>query len=160
MSDEPGEYRPLIVFSGKMDANIRCCIRAKRLQLGLSYQKMAAFFEIDWSTVRKWEQGPTNTCNALWQSKLEHFLNGDYDHLLLSPRAAVSQHQKKRLPASAQRCQALLEHTYALLHDYPELQIELLQNVTRASQDLLIRLAEKIAQVEAKHQVKTSRCGW
>lgn len=89
MNAVPAELGQWIMFDGKLDAGMRQLIRQKRLQLGLSYQRLAFFFNVDWSTIRKWEHGPTHRCHALWQSQLEKFINGELDHLFAEEKAGV-----------------------------------------------------------------------
>lgn len=89
MNAAPAEFGQRIMFGGNLDAGMRQLIRQKRLQLGLSYQRQAVFFNVDWSTIRQWEQGPTNRCHASWQSLLENFINGELDHLFAEEKAGV-----------------------------------------------------------------------
>ncbi len=145
MNAVPDEYRHGIMFDGNLDASMRQLLRQKRLQLGLSYQRLAAFFNVDWSTIRKWEQGPTHRCNALWQSQLEKFINGEMDHLLANATAVsglqCGRHQPS--PGPVRICQHQLGCVCELLQSHPDLQKELLQNVFQSVQvalrELLLR---------------------
>ncbi|NLF93306.1 MAG: helix-turn-helix transcriptional regulator [Oligosphaeraceae bacterium] len=158
MNAAPDEYVHGIMFDGNLDAGMRQLIRQKRLQLGLSYQRLAAFFNVDWSTIRKWEQGPTNRCNALWQSLLENFINGEMDHLFADakPDLGLQYGCRPPSPGPVRICQHQLGCACELLQNHPDLQDELLQNVFQSVQVALRELLLRQAQASKKSPAGTS----
>lgn len=127
-------------FDGRLNAVVRRRIREKRLQLGLPYQKLALFFNICWSTLRKWEQGPTMYCSLVMRPKLEAFINGECDEEILRHLKIDVNAYPQKLPASVHFCMERISSIYALLECHPELRDELLRGMEQVSQQILENL--------------------
>ena len=82
MDDHHGRGR--ITFNCYFTSTVRHLFRQKRIQLGLPYNRLADFFGVNWSTIRKWEMGPTRVSEIVYRPKIEGFINGDYDRILKS----------------------------------------------------------------------------
>lgn len=127
-----------IHFDGKFNAEIRRLIHLKRLQLGLPYQRIANLFDANWSTVRKWETGPTVTCSVALRPKVEAFLNGKYDKILLEQQNdLLTGNYPQCLPESALRCMEKFSHVYHILRFRPELRDQMLTNIDKVTRDTL-----------------------
>jgi len=127
-----------IHFDGKFNSEIRKRIQIKRLQLGLPYQRIASLFAANWSTVRKWETGPTETCSVALRPKVEDFLNGKYDKMLLDQQNdLLTGNYPQCLPECALRCMEKFGHAYHLLRFRPELRENMVQNVDKITRDTL-----------------------
>ncbi|NMA21221.1 MAG: hypothetical protein GX927_11645 [Lentisphaerae bacterium] len=127
-----------IHFDGKINAAIRKRIQNKRLQLGMSYQRIASLFAANWSTIRKWETGPTETCSVAFRPILEDFLNGKYDKILRKQQSdPLTGNYPQCLPENALRCMEKFGHAYHLLRYRPELRENLLTNVDKITRNAL-----------------------
>jgi hypothetical protein len=127
-----------IHFDGRFSSEIRKLIRFKRLQLGLPYQRIAKLFAANWSTVRKWETGPTETCSVAMRPKVEDFLNGKYDRILLAQQNdPLTGNYPQYLPECAMRCMEKFSHAYQLLRFRPKLRENMLANVDKITRDTL-----------------------
>ena len=82
MDEKRGKGR--IAFNCYFTSTVRHLFRQKRIQLGLPYHRLAEFFGVNWSTIRKWEMGPTKVSEVVYRPKIEGFINGDYDRILKS----------------------------------------------------------------------------
>lgn len=58
---------------------MRQTLQGKRIAMGLPLKSIAAVLGVDWSTVRKWENGKTKRCSITVRPRLERFLAGEYD---------------------------------------------------------------------------------
>ncbi len=130
-------------FDGRLDNTVRHRIREKRLQLGLPYQQLAFFFNICWSTLRKWEQGPTTHCSVALRPKLEAFINGECDEEILRQVKTEANRYPRNLPASVIFCMERFGNIYALLECQPELRDALLQGMNQVSQKVLENFLNK-----------------
>jgi DNA-binding transcriptional regulator YiaG len=127
-----------IHFDGKINAAIRKRIQNKRLQLGMPYQRIASLFAANWSTIRKWETGPTETCSVAFRPILEDFLNGKYDKILRKQQSdPLTGNYPQCLPENALRCMEKFGHAYHLLRYRPELRENLLTNVDKITRNAL-----------------------
>jgi len=127
-----------IHFDGRFNSEIRRLIQLKRLQLGLPYQRIANLFAANWSTVRKWETGPTETCSVAMRPKLEDFLNGKYDKILLAQQNdPLTGNYPQCLPECALRCMEKFGHAYRLLRFRPELRENMLANMDKITRETL-----------------------
>ncbi len=145
-----------MLFDGRLNAAIRRRIREKRLKLGLPYQKLALFFDICWSTLRKWEQGPTMNCSLIMRPKLEAFINGECDEEILRNLKKEGNRYPQKLPASVHFCMERISNIYALLESHPELRDELLRGMEQISQQILENLLNenRCGQNQDEHQTK------
>lgn len=127
-----------IYFDGRFNSEIRKKIHFKRLQLGLPYQRIATLFAANWSTVRKWETGPTETCSVALRPKVEDFLNGKFDKILLDQQNdLLTGNYPQCLPECALRCMEKFGHAYHLLRYRPELRDHMLTNIDKITRDVL-----------------------
>lgn len=129
-----------ITFDGQLNQNIRRRIRDKRLQLGLPYRAMALFFNRSWSTIRKWECGPTTSCSVAMRPKLEAFLNGECDEEILRQAQAAELKYSQNLPTSVHCCMDRISNIYSLLQYHPVLRDLLLRGMEQVSQNILQHL--------------------
>jgi len=127
-----------IRFDGRFNSEIRKLIQLKRLQFGLPYQRIAKLFAANWSTVRKWETGPTETCSVAMRPKVENFLNGKYDEMLLAQQNDfLAGNYPQRLPECALRCIEKFNQAYHLLRFRPKLRDNMLANVDKITRESL-----------------------
>jgi len=138
-----------VSFDGRLNVEMRRRIREKRLQLGLPYQKLAIFFNSCWSTIRKWEQGPTMYCSLVMRPKLEAFINGECDEEIMSHLKIDATKYPQKLPASVHFCMERISSIYSLLECHPELRDELLRGIEQVSQQLLENLINDGSKVHA-----------
>jgi len=127
-----------IQFDGRFNSEIRRLIQLKRQQLGLPYQHIASFFAANWSTVRKWETGPTERCSVAMRPKVEDFLNGKYDKMLLAQKNnLLNGNYQQCLPECALQCMEKFSNAYRLLRFRPKLREKMLANVDKVTRDTL-----------------------
>lgn len=100
-----GEF-PKICFNGEFTDSIREIFKAHRLRLGVSLQQLGRFLQINWSTIRKWESGKTRRCHAKHITRVNAYLNHEYDaRLRLLGRSESSLHNvMERVPVELQGC--------------------------------------------------------
>ena len=128
----------LIRFDGRFNSEIRKLIQVKRLQLGLPYQRIASLFAANWSTVRKWETGPTETCSVAMRPKVEDFLNGKYDKMLITQQNdLLTGNYPQCLPDCALKCMEKFGNAYRLLRFRPELRANMLADVDKVTRETL-----------------------
>ena len=82
---ETGGLQP---FTGTFTEETRRRLRERRLELGLTHERLACLFNVNWSTVRKWENGTTRRCALFCRPLVADFLSGALDHLV-RPVAAL-----------------------------------------------------------------------
>jgi hypothetical protein len=93
MSKKRNQNDSFIAFDGRLTPEIRRRLRAKRYELGLPFQRVASFFGVNWSTFRKWEQGPTESCELCYRPALEAFPERRIRFHPAFPVHAKSRHQ-------------------------------------------------------------------
>lgn len=71
-------------FDGYFTPELRDRFRKIRRHLGLSLQQLGDFLQINWSTIRKWESGKTETCHARHIMRINDFLNHRFDDRLIA----------------------------------------------------------------------------
>lgn len=132
----------LVAFNCIFTEEIRRLLKIKRNSLGLTYQKLAEFFGINWSTLRKWENGPTETCEMIHRFKVQNFINGGYDQEIIS---MISSQTGGYSPYSddeiIKQCMERMTNTYELCSSQPKIQrqmLESLESVTRKAIEELI----------------------
>lgn len=136
---------PRLTFDGVFTPEIRNALHRKRIELGLPFQNVAKYFGINWSTFRKWEQGPTLQCEISYRPVIEKFINGDLDNEindLFSYKPYLSLGGgRQSLPENINLCLERIGSAYALCRDRPELREEILRLVDKvtfnALEDLL-----------------------
>lgn len=134
-----------LAFDGTFDPQIREALRRKRIELGLPFQNVAKYFGINWSTFRKWEQGPTLSCELSYRPVIEKFINGELDDEInelftYKPYITMGSSQQS-LPENIHQCLERIGSAYALCRNRPELREEILRLVDKvtfkAMEDLL-----------------------
>jgi len=111
---------------------LRFCekLRERRRELGLSYAQLGFFLGVNWSTVRKWEQGGVMACNARVRPALLAFLSGKSDEtVLLVLRQRREQKQKREYPNWAYSYFARVRMTFDLCHQKPDLQRQMIRTI-------------------------------
>lgn len=135
-----------LTFDGTFTPEIRDALRRKRIELGLPFQNVAKYFGINWSTFRKWEQGPTLQCEISYRPMIEKFINGDLDEEInelftYKPYVAMGGSRRQALPENIHLCLERIGNAYALCRNRPELREEILRLVDKvtfkALEDLL-----------------------
>ena len=124
-----------IPFNGDFTDEIRAAIRSKRIELGLQFNRIASFMGVNWSTFRKWENGPTRHCDVCYRPKIENFINGNYDSQLLTYLTDTSYDEfLNGLPERIQMVMEKFTNAYALCNrEQPEIGEEMLELVDKAA---------------------------
>lgn len=144
-----------IAFDGKFNAEIRKKIQIKRLQLGLAYQRAASLFNANWSTLRKWEMGPTTTCSLALRQKLEDFLNGKFDQEVAGQQSdLLTGCYLPSLPDSVHQIMENFGTAYRLLKYRPDLREALIQDLDKVTRKSLHRLisSEKPSSIQTGNE--------
>ena len=126
---------------GTIPAEARKRLKEKRLELGLAMKSVGAVLNVNWATVRKWENGETAQCSISNRRRLEKFLNGEYDGLFGQPSPARELGEAAAPPPVPSALAQRLEALHKACRRHPELQTELLAGVQRVMDDILLRLA-------------------
>ena len=133
----------LASFDGKFSEAMRERFRAHRRYLGISHQQLGAFFQISWSTIRKWENGKTTACQCRSIKLIKRFLNGEFDMQIC---AQYTSGKQRRLSGDYQNievsdCAERVSKLYYLSLHQPELRYKvkrmLMEAVNRATAALL-----------------------
>ena len=122
-----------IHFDCEFTTELRLLFRHKRESLGLAYSSLAQIFDVNWSTVRKWEIGKTRYSNIRLRPLIEDFLNGKLDDLLL---------RAKHIPPRMSGALEKIENTYRLCLNYPDLCEHLRKSLDALSVAMLKKLLE------------------
>lgn len=132
-------------FSGVFSNETRKRFRCKRLQLGLSFESVGEFFGVNWSTVRKWEQGPTRTCSGFFVRKIQRFITGEYDRMLNEKNRYGGNpgYYSRQMPEIVSQCSEKIANTYMLCKRHPDLRKELMDNVVAVTNSVLTSLTSK-----------------
>ena len=135
MSRRHSQDSPFVAFDGHLTPEIRQRLRAKRYELGLPFQRVASFLGINWSTFRKWEQGPTESCELCFRPSLEAFLNGQYDadlRKLTRPKSAA-QNTSDDMPPEVLQCLERISNAYRLCQTRPDLREKIVRQIDKAT---------------------------
>jgi ribosome-binding protein aMBF1 (putative translation factor) len=133
-----------IHFNCEFTTELRLLFRHKRESLGLAYSGLAQIFDVNWSTVRKWEIGKTKYSNIRHRPLIEDFLNGKLDDLLLRSRTekmsrqTIAKHISPRMSGALEK----IENTYRLCLNYPDLCEHLRKSLDALSVAMLKKLLE------------------
>lgn len=130
----------------------------KRVEMGVPLKGVASVLGVDWSTVRKWEDGTTKRCSITVRPRLERFLSGDYDALFAGRGArpamgagVESVAEDSSPPPGAKpdvppELQAVFDHAaivYRACRVRPQAQKELLRGIEASVDGVFARLLEK-----------------
>ena len=131
----------LRIFGGEMTPEIRTRLHRKRMELGLTYAQLAEFFEIHWTTLRKWEGGHVTRCHPAHRLMMQRFVAGECDHLFSLPahlqtRRTLAERQAEN---QSQSCVRRLSSCCRMLRGRPELVVRLMDEVSAAVDETLRR---------------------
>ena len=129
-------------FDGTFTVEIRKRFREHRRYLGISHQQLADFMQVSWTTIRKWENGKTASCQCRSIKLIQRFLNGEFDAQLDAQYGDGKytmpvDYQNIPLPDCAERFLKL----YYLSIPRPDLR----QNLIRMMSSAVNRAAESLA---------------
>jgi len=84
--------RKSLFLNGTITPELRTFLRQRRQGLGITLQQLSSVLNVNWSTIRKWEDGLTQNCRQQHIYRLAQFLSGEYDEILtkLNSTANVS----------------------------------------------------------------------
>jgi hypothetical protein len=71
------EVKGKVMFTGFFNEEIREQMRVRRLERGLTLSEAAKQFQVDYSTYRKWEVGPTVHASPMYFPRIKAFLRDD-----------------------------------------------------------------------------------
>ncbi|NMA41883.1 MAG: hypothetical protein GX946_00710 [Oligosphaeraceae bacterium] len=135
--------REVIRFNGIFTPELRRRLQVKRLELGLAYQRLGALLQVNWSTIRKWECGQTKCCTLNMRKRVEDFLNGKYDEILIKEmQDPLTGSYPIRPPCQVISCMERFSNAYQLLKPMPDLRTKLvkkLEQVTNQSMEQLLQ---------------------
>lgn len=130
-----------ISFDGRFTPHLRKLLHERRQQLGLSYANLSAFLNVNWSTLRKWELGPTTHCGVAMRPQLAKFLNGELDNALRQLQDKYRFSSPTRfLPSTVLSCIERIGNTYQLCNSNPELKCRLISELSEKTAEILNRL--------------------
>jgi len=127
-------------FSGILTPQIRKKLKARRMSLGLTYYRLATFFGINWSTLRKWELGPTTSCSISKRAKINNFLAGKYDKELKTFAILPITNDYHSIPNPVQMCMERISSTYTICRNNDELKQRLIRDINETSCAILKKL--------------------
>ncbi|MDD3695142.1 MAG: hypothetical protein PHG44_04160 [Lentisphaeria bacterium] len=120
----------IVKFDGVFTPALRRRLQAKRLELGLPYQRLGMLLQINWSTIRKWECGQTRCCNINLRKRVENFLNGKYDKLIIKQmQDPLTGSYPIRPSYNVIKCMEKFSNTYQILKPRPDLRASLIKNL-------------------------------
>ncbi len=150
-----GDNMPRISFKGILTPELRRIIGERRRDMGLSYCSLGNFFGVDWSTVRKWEKGPTVLCSIAHRPMVESFINGEYDDMLMRMQNDYYRNNDSRfIPATMQVCMDRIGSTYAMCEEFPELKSQLITELMNCTSQTLSQLIMPTDAVAVKRHAK------
>ena len=133
-----------IPFTGKFTAEHRRRLQQVRQRLGLSYQELGSFFNLSWSTFRKWERGETPSCQPRHVDMVKGLLNGEYDEKLHASHEPIESilDSWRRMPALMHQCMERIASTYDLCQGRPEVCANLVARLNHASSLAITKLLD------------------
>jgi hypothetical protein len=149
LSNWGGLEVPEMLFNGTFTPEVRSHFRMKRLSLGLTYEQLGAALHINYSTIRKWEDGRTIGCHSRHVNRVNRFLKGGYDRLLGVKNQPAEDIVLlwQRMPPILHVCLERAATIYELCGHYPELRDEMVTDlsgaVNSAIRHLLLRAAKE-----------------
>jgi len=131
-------------FNGTFKPEHRRILRQLRERLGLSYQELGSFFNLSWSTFRKWERGETPRCQPRHVDLVKGLLNGDYDEKLHACHEPIESilDSWRRMPALMHQCMERIASTYDLCQGRPEVCANLVERLNHASSIAITKLLD------------------
>ncbi|OGV86609.1 MAG: hypothetical protein A3K19_03665 [Lentisphaerae bacterium RIFOXYB12_FULL_65_16] len=141
----------------ELTPEMRQRLRQKRVELGLTLKAVGMLLGVDWSTVRKWENGLTRRCSITVGPRLERFLRGEFDGELAAAQggdvvarvrevreALASPYVEECTALSRGGVEAILKRAgtvYNVCANHPKLQRELLRRIETATDAVLAKVA-------------------
>lgn len=140
MTSNKEEKEGRIEFKGVFTDEIRKRMRDRRVKLGLPYQQISQYFNVDWSTYRKWELGTTLRCSSRHFELINAFINGELDETLKTmfhvPEPSVAEPVSSDFYVSLNR----MANAYLLCSGHPKVAAELLEGLEQLAMDTLQEL--------------------
>lgn len=131
-------------FDCQFTHEIRQMFQQRRFSLGVTYQRAAMFFGVSWTTVRKWEYGPTVVCNPRHRMKIEGFINGAYNgEFEDGGNPFLNSPIYQRMPADMRACMDKFTNTYLLCQHRRDLCDMMLNEAERIAHDILQQLLQQ-----------------
>ena len=129
-------------FHGHWTQALRERFNLKRLSLGLSLQDLSSHLHVNWSTIRKWENGSTEGCHPRHIGVVRSFLNGELDSRMQVSGDEVEELAScwHKLPASMHNCLERITMLYELCEGEPKLRQQLLEQLRGAANDAIAEL--------------------
>jgi len=127
--------------SGKFSLEIRNLFRCRRMQMGLSYYHLSRHLGVNWSTVRKWENGSTSECTHRMRPIVDSFLKGEMDDQLCgyavpSMQTPLYIHLPEKIILALER----MSNTYLLCARHPRIRKWIEDNLNAAASLTLQKL--------------------
>ncbi len=130
-------------FSGIITPELRTFLRQRRSQLGVTLQQLSSILRVNWSTIRKWEDGQTHACRQQHIYRLARFIAGEYDEVLTrlnAPTDLPSWHQHPKGTPPMVQCIERISTIYKLCDHYPATGKRLIEGI----QEILQEMAERL----------------
>ncbi len=109
-------------FKGRFTPEVRARLRAKRLELGASFQTLGNTLGVNGSTLRKWEVGEILDCHGKNMMLVGRYLDGQFDQAVAEASAAQSNPPPRPgLPPELRRILERVAELYELCRHYPGL---------------------------------------
>ena len=129
------------LHSGKISVEIRTLFRCRRMQMGLSYYHLSRHFGVNWSTIRKWENGETAECTHRMRPMVDSFLRGDMNEQLKGYTLSAAQNPLYlHLPEEIVLALERMSNTYLLCARHPRIRKWIEDNLNVASSIILQKL--------------------
>lgn len=139
------------LFTGDITPEMRQRLRQRRRLLGITLQQLAVTLRVNWSTLRKWEDGSTRHCHIKHINRLNNFLSGQFDLELQSLNAPLPETLLPSTSTSMLKCLEKAASLYTLCGKHPDLQSELLhlfrRNLAEAARRL-VRRSNSVTSIE------------
>lgn len=140
-------------FDGEFTESFRRQLHTRREELGLTLDELGGLIHVEGSTLRKWESGHTLRCRAKFIRRIRHFLDGEYDNVVLArktdPLAATPPTRQETLQQEELPLLQCLDQAaalYQLCKAKPDLQQKLLDRLQDAIRQEADFLQSAIAQ--------------
>ncbi len=139
-------------FQGVFTPGVRRRMKSRRKALGLSVQKLGEAMGVNWSTLRKWEDGSVGCCRPAHARKLSRFLSGELDGAIsLMSSTPLSRNEERRgQNQPLWECMERLSGLYRICQGNPEWESAMVTRVNEA----LRRSAERLRKYAGTPQDK------
>ena len=96
-------------------------MRAKRLELGVSFQTLAERLGVHASTLRKWEKGSILDCHGQNMMRVRRYLRGEYDQAVAEAVCIPNRAECPGVPQEFRQLMKRVAELYGLCRHYPGL---------------------------------------